>query len=109
MIFKTSGGQNQLIKNLSNKQKGCSELPIAFKGECRKSRGFPGLSAVKNPPANVGNARDASLIPGLGRSPGEGNGSSLQYSCLKIPWTEDLGGLCQGGFGVMKSQTQLSN
>ena len=64
MIFKTSGGQNQLIKNLSNKQKGCSELPIAFKGECRKSRGFPGLSAVKNPPANVGNARDASLIPG---------------------------------------------
>ena len=34
---------------------------------------------VKNPPAN---ARDASLIPGLGRSHGEGNGSPLQYSCL---------------------------
>ena len=32
-------------------------------------------------------------IPGLGRSPGEGNGYPLQYSCLKILWTEDLGGL----------------
>ena len=37
MIFKTSGGQTQLIRSLSNKQKRCSELPIAFKGECRKS------------------------------------------------------------------------
>ena len=35
---------------------------------------------VKNPPANAG---DAGLIPGLGRSPGEGNGTPLQYSCLE--------------------------
>ena len=35
---------------------------------------------VKNPPANAG---DPSSIPGLGRSPGEGNGNSLQYSCLE--------------------------
>ena len=35
---------------------------------------------VKNPPANAG---DMGLIPGLGRSPGEGNGNPLQYSCLK--------------------------
>jgi len=34
---------------------------------------------VKNPPANAG---DAGLIPELGRSPGEGNGNPLQYSCL---------------------------
>ena len=34
---------------------------------------------VKNPPANAG---DMSLIPGSGRSPGEGNGNLLQYSCL---------------------------
>ena len=34
---------------------------------------------VKNPPANAGDARDAVLIPGLGRSPGEGNGNPLQY------------------------------
>ena len=36
---------------------------------------------VKNPPANAGDARDVGLIPGLGRSPGIGNGNPLQYSC----------------------------
>ena len=41
--------------------------------------GFPHGSAVKNPLANAG---DDDLIPGLGRSPGEGNGNPLQYSCL---------------------------
>ena len=45
-----------------------------------KSQGFPSGSAVKNLPASVG---DLGLIPGLGRSPGEGNGSPLQYSCLE--------------------------
>ena len=38
---------------------------------------------VKNPPANAGDTRDMSLIPGSGRCPGEGNGNSLQYSCLE--------------------------
>ena len=38
---------------------------------------------VKNPPANVGDPRDMSSIPGLGRSPGVGNGNTLQYSCLE--------------------------
>ena len=38
---------------------------------------------VKNPPANAGDIRDSSLIPGSGRSPGEGNGNPLQYSCLE--------------------------
>ena len=37
---------------------------------------------VKNPPANAGDARDEGSIPGLGRSPGGGHGSPLQYSCL---------------------------
>ena len=37
---------------------------------------------VKKPPANAGDSRDAGSIPGSGRSPGEGNGSPLQYSCL---------------------------
>ena len=41
--------------------------------------GLPGGSAVKNPPAHVG---DAGSIPGLGSSPREGNGQSLQCSCL---------------------------
>ena len=38
---------------------------------------------VKNPPASAGDARDVGLIPGLGRSPGIGNGNLFQYSCLK--------------------------
>ena len=41
--------------------------------------GFPGGSVVKNLPANAG---DVGLIPGSGRSPGEGNGNPFQYSCL---------------------------
>ena len=44
--------------------------------------GFPGGSVVKNPPANAG---DVGSIPGLGRSPGDGNGNPLQYSCLGNP------------------------
>ena len=44
--------------------------------------GFHRGSAVKNPLANAG---DMSLIPGSGRSPGEGNGNLLQYSCLENP------------------------
>ena len=40
---------------------------------------------VKNPPANAGNARDTDSVPGSGRSPGEGNGNPLQYSCLQNP------------------------
>ena len=38
---------------------------------------------VKNPLANAGDGRDGGSIPGLGRSPGEGNGNPLQYSCLE--------------------------
>ena len=43
---------------------------------------FPGGSGVKNWPASAG---DMGLILGLGRSPGEGNGNLLQYSCLGHP------------------------
>ena len=40
---------------------------------------------VKNLPANVGDLRDEGLIPELERSPGEGNGNPLQYTCLEKP------------------------
>ena len=56
-----------------------AELEIWWK---LKDQGFPGGSVVKNLPAN---ARDLSSIPGLGRSPGEGNGNPLWYSCLGYP------------------------
>ena len=44
--------------------------------------GFPGVSEVRDPPASAG---DVGSISGLGRSPGEGNGNTLQYSCLGNP------------------------
>ena len=48
---------------------------------------------VKSLPTTAGDIRDMGLIPGLERSPGEGNGNLLQYSCLKNPWTEETGEL----------------
>ena len=44
--------------------------------------GFPNGTVVKNPPANARDARDLSLILGLGRPPREGNGNPFKYSCL---------------------------
>ena len=67
--------------------------------------GFPGGSVVKNPRANVGATRDAGSIPGSGRSPGGGNGNSLQYSCLENPM--DKGAWWATVQGITKSQTQL--
>ena len=64
--------------------------------------GFPGDSVVKNLYANAG---DVGSISGLGRSPGEGSGNPFQYSCLRIPWTEEQATV----HGVAKSWTQLSN
>ena len=58
---------------------------------------FPGGAVVKNPSANVG---DAGLIPGLGRSPGEGNGNLPQYSCLGNPM--DRGAWKATVYGVTK-------
>ena len=52
------------------------------------------------------NAGDAGLIPGYGRSLGEGNDNPLQYSYLEIPWTEETGGLQSMG---LQSQIQLSD
>ena len=69
--------------------------------------GFPGGSVVKNPPVNAGDTKDTDPVPGWGRPPGEGNGSTLQYSYLGNP--------IHGGVwwatvhGVAKSQTQLSD
>ena len=64
---------------------------------------FPGGSGVKNPPANAG---DAGLIPGSRRSPGEGNGSPLQYSCLEN--SMDRRAWWVTVHGIAKSQIPLS-
>ena len=62
---------------------------------------------VKNPPANAGDRRDKGSFPGSGRSPGEGNGDPLQYSCLGNPM--DRGAWRAMVHGVTKSQTQLKD
>ena len=67
------------------------------------SLGLPGGSGLKNPPANAG---DMGSISGLGGSPGEGNGSPLQYSCLGNPIGR--GAWWATVHGVAKSRTQLS-
>ena len=51
------------------------------------------MLVVKNLPANARDIRDSGWFPGPGRSPGEGQGNPLQYSCLEHPWTEEPGGL----------------
>ena len=66
--------------------------------------GFPGGSEVK---ASASNAGDMGLIPGSGRSPGEGNGNPLQYSCLENPI--DGGAWWATVHGVTKSWTRLSD
>ena len=65
---------------------------------------FPGGSEVKASAWDVG---DLGLIPGSGRSPGEGNGNPLQYSCLDNPM--DRGAWSATVHGAAKSQTRLSN
>ena len=65
--------------------------------------GFPGGSDGEGPACN---ARDLGSIPGSERSPGEGNGSPLQYSCLENP--KDRGAWQTTVHGVSKSQTRLS-
>ena len=55
----------------------------------------------ENSPASAGDLRDLGSIPGLGRSPGEGNGNTLQYSCLENPmdrgiWWAKVHGVAKG-------------
>ena len=62
---------------------------------------------VKNPPANAGDIRDLGSVPGLGRSPGEGNGYPFQYSCLENPM--DRGAWWAAVHRVAKSRTWLND
>ena len=66
--------------------------------------GFPDGSVVKNPPANPG---DECSVPGSGRSPGEGNGNPLQYSCLENSMGREPGGLYS--MELQKSWSQLNH
>ena len=73
---------------------------------CRLFRNIPGLYWI--PDGSVGkesvcNAGDPGSIPGLGRSPGEGNGNPLQYSCLENPM--DRGAWRATVHGITKNWT----
>ena len=64
---------------------------------------------VKNLPAHAGDMGDLGSIPGSGRSPGEGNGNSLQYSCLENPtdrgaWWATVRGVAKGWAGLSDSR-----
>ena len=67
--------------------------------------GFPGGTVLKKPPANSGDTRDLDLIPGLEKSPGEGNGNLFQHSCLEN--SKDKGAWWATDHRVAKSQTKL--
>ena len=82
-------------------------LPTAWTGSfcyCPPSMSFPGDSDNKESACNAG---DPGSVPGWGRSPGEGNGYPLLYSCLENPMDR---GAWQATFhGVAKSRAQLSD
>ena len=63
------------------------------------------MVTVKNPSANAGDVRDTGSVPGLGRSPGGGNGNPLQYPGLENPM--DRGPWQVTVHGVSKSQIRL--
>ena len=76
--------------------------------QLKKAQGASQVALViKNLPANAGDKRDTGSIPALGRSPGEGNGNPLQYSCLENPM--DRGTWLAAVQGVTKSQIRLSD
>ena len=87
---------------LSHQREEKEELLI--KDPLMQTLGFPGGSEDKAPACNAG---DPGSIPGLGRSPGEGNGNPLQYSCLENPM--ERGAWRATVHGVAKSRTQLSD
>ena len=82
----------------------CPECP-AFVDSSTVSEGSPGGTSGEEPRANAGDMKDVGLISGLGRSPGEGHGNPLQYSCLENPM--DRGAWRATVHSVTQSQIQL--
>jgi len=79
---------------------GCKELDMTEQlNNSVEVHSFFGASLVAHTLKSACNLGDLGSIPGSGRSPGEGNGNPLQYSCWKIPWMED-GNPMDRGYGV---------
>ena len=87
--------------NFSSQDPLCKNVHVqSILGLCR-------WQVLKNLPVNAGDTRDTGLIPGSGRSPGEGNGYPLQYSCLEN--STDRGAWWATVHETAKGQTQLSD
>ena len=89
----------KLLSKKENGEKRKVEQKVGTKG---RNKDCPGGAVVKNPPANTGNM---GLIPGLGRSPGGGNGNSLKYSCLgnlmdRAAWCSTVQGIARVGYDL---------
>ena len=100
-------GTDQSINNTDKRIKGKGTQSFQLmkkKFLTQPNTRLPGGSEVK---ASACNARDLGSIPGSGRSPGEGNGNPLQYSCLENPM--EGGAWWATVHGVAKSWTRLSN
>ena len=66
-------------------EKVCQLLEYVFTTQCYNYVSLPGGTSGKNLTANTGDLRDSGSIPWSGRTPGEGNGNPLPYSCLENP------------------------
>ena len=91
-------------KNRSLKEPELTRQASLYRGS-QRWRGFPGGSGVKTLPVS---ARDVSLNPGLGRSPAEGNGIPLQYSCLGNAMGRGPGGLQSWDHKELDTTKQLN-
>ena len=97
---RSTNNNNQLLRWWNS----INTLPCELhRGKTSRDDGFPGGLRAKESACSAG---DLGSIPGSGRSPGEGNGSPLQYSCLENPM--DRGAWQAAVRGVSKSQTRLS-
>ena len=86
------------MKKLIGKNVNCRVLVLTI---CVFTVGLPGGLVVKNLSPNARDVRETSSIPGSGRSPEEGHGTPLQYSCLENPM--DRGAWKATFYGVTKS------
>ena len=99
-----SGSYSPLGHKESDTTEQLSLSSVVFSVKYYDLVGFPGSSEVK---ASVSNVGDPGLIPGSGRSPGEGNGNPLQYSCLENSMVR--GAWWATVHGVTKGWTRLND